>query len=162
MERQWGKTETETKDYPWTRASLRIKQKKSQIKYTGGVEEEWGARMKGIGSGLKEFRVNFSIRQRKKMRKNDYDQRRTKKTMYNDWFYECWIWFAIIFFWLQWQCLFFLLWRFFSVFLPLYGWGVNTLRISIMISLGSREEVVFMLHVKRRDRGFTWSSFTLL
>ena len=47
-------------------------------------------------------------------------------------------------------------------FLPLYGWGVNTLRISIMISLGSREEVVFMLHVKRRDRGFTWSSFTLL
>lgn len=98
MERQWGKTETETKDYPWTRASLRIKQKKSQIKYTGGVEEEWGARMKGIGSGLKEFRVNFSIRQRKKMRKNDYDQRRTKKTMYNDWFYECWIWFAIIFF----------------------------------------------------------------
>ncbi len=55
------------------------------------MEEEWGARMKGIGSGLKEFRVNFSIRQRKKMRKNDYDQRRTKKTMYNDWFYECWI-----------------------------------------------------------------------
>lgn len=40
--------------------------------------------------------------------------------------------------------------------------GVNTLRISIMISLGSREEVVFILHVKRRDRGFTWSSFTLL
>jgi len=31
-----------------------------------------------------------------------------------------------------------------------------------MISLGSREEVVFILHVKRRDRGFTWSSFTLL
>jgi len=30
-----------------------------------------------------------------------------------------------------------------------------------MISLGSREEVVFILHVKRRDRGFTWSSFTL-
>ncbi len=56
---------------------------------------------------------------------------------------------------------FFALKIFFS-FLPLYGWGVNTLRISIMISLGSREEVVFMLHVKRRDRGFTWSSFTLL
>ena len=40
--------------------------------------------------------------------------------------------------------------------------NVNTLRISIMISLGSREEVVFILHVKRRDRGFTWSSFTSL
>lgn len=37
----------------------------------------------------------------------------------------------------------------------LIGECVNTLRISIMISLGSREEVVFILHVKRRDLGFT-------
>jgi len=34
----------------------------------------------------------------------------------------------------------------------------RTFRISCMISLGSREEVVFILHVNRRDRGFTASS----
>jgi len=51
-----------------------------------------------------------------------------------------------------------LAWKFFVS----YVGELNTLRISIMISLGSREEVVFILHVKRRDRGFTWSSFTLL
>lgn len=33
-----------------------------------------------------------------------------------------------------------------------------TLRISAIMSLGSRDEVVFMLHVKRRDRGLICSS----
>ena len=36
-----------------------------------------------------------------------------------------------------------------SLYLPL------TFLISAMISLGSLEDVVFILHVKRRERGFT-------
>ena len=35
---------------------------------------------------------------------------------------------------------------------------LNTFRISCMMSFGSREDVVFMLHVNLKERGFTESS----
>ncbi len=41
--------------------------------------------------------------------------------------------------------------------------AIHTFLISAMISLGSLDEVVFMLQVKRRERGFTSAlSFTTL